>query len=101
MNRRDFVRLGWATVIAAGAGKLRPAFAESLALRQVPAATASADGDIGTEGHRARGGFHPANRTHDGRAGPSGCNQHDRLQQQGSRSLSCGCARASASPSRL
>ncbi|MGA8145089.1 MAG: hypothetical protein WB987_14475 [Candidatus Acidiferrales bacterium] len=28
MNRRDFVRLGWATVIAAGAGKLRPAFAQ-------------------------------------------------------------------------
>src|SRR5580658_2842942 len=38
MNRRDFVRLGWATVIGAGAGKLRPAFAESLALRHVPAA---------------------------------------------------------------
>ena len=37
MNRRDFVRLGWATVIGAGTGKLRPAFAESLALRQVPA----------------------------------------------------------------
>jgi FtsP/CotA-like multicopper oxidase with cupredoxin domain len=36
MNRRDFVRLGWATVIGAGAGKLRPAFAESLALRHVP-----------------------------------------------------------------
>ncbi len=28
MNRRDLVRLGWATVIGAGAGKLRPAFAE-------------------------------------------------------------------------
>ena len=27
MNRRDFVRLGWATVIGAAAGKLRPAFA--------------------------------------------------------------------------
>ncbi len=38
MNRRDFVRLGWATVIAAGAGKLRPAFAQPLALRQVPGA---------------------------------------------------------------
>jgi Multicopper oxidase len=38
MNRRDFVRLGWATVIGAGAGKLRPAFAQSLALRQVPGA---------------------------------------------------------------
>ncbi len=37
MNRRDFVRLGWATVIGAGAGKLRPAFAESLALRLVAA----------------------------------------------------------------
>src|SRR6201996_493618 len=36
MNRRDFARLGWATVIAAGTGKLRPSFAESLALRQVP-----------------------------------------------------------------
>src|SRR5580658_4119117 len=36
MNRRDFVRLGWATVIGAGAGKLRPAFAESQALRHVP-----------------------------------------------------------------
>jgi hypothetical protein len=34
MKRRDFVRLGWATVIGA-AGKLRPAFAESLALRHV------------------------------------------------------------------
>ena len=30
MNRRDFVWLGCATVIGAGAGKLRPAFAESL-----------------------------------------------------------------------
>ncbi len=29
MNRRDFVRLGGATVIGAGAGKLRPAFAQS------------------------------------------------------------------------
>ena len=36
MNRRDFVGLGWATVIATGAGKLRPAFAQSLALRQAP-----------------------------------------------------------------
>ena len=26
MKRRDFVRLGWATMIAAGADKLRPAF---------------------------------------------------------------------------
>ena len=32
MNRRDLMRLGWATVIATGAGKLRPAFARSLAL---------------------------------------------------------------------
>src|SRR5580658_4052549 len=37
MNRRDFVRLGWATVIGTGAGKLPSAFAESLALRHVPA----------------------------------------------------------------
>ena len=29
MNRRDFGRLGWATVIGAGAGKLRPALAQS------------------------------------------------------------------------
>src|ERR1700691_3076655 len=36
MNRRDFARLGWATVIGAGAAKLRPAFAESPALRHVP-----------------------------------------------------------------
>ncbi len=28
MNRRDFARLGWATVIGAGAGKLRPALAQ-------------------------------------------------------------------------
>jgi FtsP/CotA-like multicopper oxidase with cupredoxin domain len=35
MNRRDFVRLGWATVIATGAGKLRPAFAQSPAHPQV------------------------------------------------------------------
>jgi FtsP/CotA-like multicopper oxidase with cupredoxin domain len=35
MNRRDFARLGWATVIATGAGKLRPAFAQSPAQRQV------------------------------------------------------------------
>ena len=36
MNRRDFVRLGWATAIATGAGKLRAAFAESLALGRGP-----------------------------------------------------------------
>jgi FtsP/CotA-like multicopper oxidase with cupredoxin domain len=36
MNRRDFVRLASATVIATGAGKLRPAFAQGLALRQSP-----------------------------------------------------------------
>jgi hypothetical protein len=48
-----------------------------------------------------RGGFHPADRTHDGRAGPAGCAQHHRLQQQGPRSPCCGCERASASPSRL
>ena len=34
MNRRDFVRFGWATVIATGADLLRPAFAQALALRQ-------------------------------------------------------------------
>jgi FtsP/CotA-like multicopper oxidase with cupredoxin domain len=36
VNRRDLVRLGWATVIGARTGKLRPAFAQSLALPQVP-----------------------------------------------------------------
>jgi FtsP/CotA-like multicopper oxidase with cupredoxin domain len=36
MNRRDFVRLGCATVIATGADKLHPAFAQSTALPQVP-----------------------------------------------------------------
>jgi FtsP/CotA-like multicopper oxidase with cupredoxin domain len=35
MKRRDFVRLGWATMIAARASKLRPAFGESLGLPQV------------------------------------------------------------------
>ena len=37
MNRRDFVRLGCATVIGTGAGKLQPAFAQSLATRLIPA----------------------------------------------------------------
>ncbi|MGB6780701.1 MAG: multicopper oxidase domain-containing protein [Terracidiphilus sp.] len=37
MKRRDFVRLGWGTIIAAGAGNLMPAFAESPGLQQVPA----------------------------------------------------------------
>jgi len=32
MNRREFVRLGWATVVGVGAGKLRPAMAEPRAL---------------------------------------------------------------------
>jgi FtsP/CotA-like multicopper oxidase with cupredoxin domain len=35
MKRRDFVRLGWASIIAAGAGKLRPAFCEPRGLQQV------------------------------------------------------------------
>ena len=65
MNRRDFARLGWATVIGAGAGKLRPAFAQSLALRQVPGPPPHPKMALGTEGHRARGGFHPADRTDD------------------------------------
>ena len=53
MNRRDFVRLGWATVIAAGAGKLRPAFAQPLALRQVPGSLPHPTmATLGTEGHR-------------------------------------------------
>ncbi len=36
MNRRDFTRLGWTTVIGAGAGQLWPAVAQSPALPQVP-----------------------------------------------------------------
>ena len=38
MNRRDFARLGCATVIGAATGKLRPAFAQSVALGHVPVA---------------------------------------------------------------
>ncbi|HEY5256592.1 MAG TPA: multicopper oxidase domain-containing protein, partial [Acidobacteriaceae bacterium] len=36
MRRRDFVRLGWATVVAAGAGKVQPAFGKSLGLQHIP-----------------------------------------------------------------
>ena len=39
MKRRDFVRLGWATMIATGAGKLRPAFGKSPGLQQMPGMT--------------------------------------------------------------
>ncbi|MGB6828518.1 MAG: multicopper oxidase domain-containing protein [Terracidiphilus sp.] len=39
MKRRDFVRLGWATMIATGAGKLRPAFGESPGLQHDPGPT--------------------------------------------------------------
>ena len=35
MKRRDFVRLGWATVIGVGTGELHPAIAESLGLRHL------------------------------------------------------------------
>src|SRR3984885_8756531 len=38
MSRRDFVRLGLATLIATGAGRLRPAFARTLATGQGPGA---------------------------------------------------------------
>jgi FtsP/CotA-like multicopper oxidase with cupredoxin domain len=34
VKRRDFVRLGWATMIATGAGNLRPVFGKSLGLPQ-------------------------------------------------------------------
>lgn len=34
MNRREFGRLGWVTLIAAGAGELRPAFAQAMAPRR-------------------------------------------------------------------
>jgi FtsP/CotA-like multicopper oxidase with cupredoxin domain len=37
MNRRDFVRLGWATVIGAGVHRLGPAFAQAAALQPAPA----------------------------------------------------------------
>ena len=36
MKRRDFVRLGWATMIATGAGKLPPMFGEPLGRQPVP-----------------------------------------------------------------
>lgn len=36
MNRRDFVRLGCAAVIASGAAAMWPVFAQSRALGQVP-----------------------------------------------------------------
>jgi FtsP/CotA-like multicopper oxidase with cupredoxin domain len=37
MNRRDFVQLGWAALVATGAGSSRPASAQSLALGCIPA----------------------------------------------------------------
>src|SRR6202451_368876 len=40
MSRRDFVRLGLATLIETGAGKLRPAFARTLATGQGPGSLA-------------------------------------------------------------
>jgi FtsP/CotA-like multicopper oxidase with cupredoxin domain len=39
MKRRDFVRLGWATMIASGAGKLPLAFGELPGPRQIPGPT--------------------------------------------------------------
>jgi FtsP/CotA-like multicopper oxidase with cupredoxin domain len=39
VNRRDFVRFGWATVIAAGARGLPSGFAQPVALRQDPGAS--------------------------------------------------------------
>ncbi len=36
MRRRDFVRLGWATLIATGAGNLLPALGESQGIRKLP-----------------------------------------------------------------
>ncbi|MGD0914233.1 MAG: multicopper oxidase domain-containing protein [Terracidiphilus sp.] len=39
MKRRDFVRLGWASIIATGAGKLPPAFGESPGLLHDPGLT--------------------------------------------------------------
>ena len=94
------MRLGWATVIATGAGK---AAARVRTAGRAPAgsgAAASDDGDFGTEGHRARCGFQLADRTDDGRAGTSGCAQHDRLQQPGPRSLAAGAGGAARRPPR-
>ena len=99
MNRRDLVRLGWATVIATEAGKLRPAFAQSLALRQVP----------GPPPHPMLPTLEPkvTGRVADFtlriapmmvELAPQVVHQHHRLQQQGPRSPCCGCERASASP---
>ena len=85
MNRRDFVRLGCATVIGAGAGKLRPAFAESLAPGQVPAPLQPPM--MATSERKARDAIKGAAdftlriAPMIGRAGPAGCDQHDRLQQ--------------------
>ena len=42
MKRRDFLRLGWATMIATGAGKLRPAFGEAPGLQRGPGPAQSA-----------------------------------------------------------
>ncbi len=39
MKRRDFVRLGSATILASGAGKLRPAFGMPLGVAQAPGPT--------------------------------------------------------------
>ena len=36
MKRRGFVRLGWATMITTGSGKLRPAFAQAAVFQQIP-----------------------------------------------------------------
>ena len=36
MKRRDFVRLGWATMFATGAAKLRPAFGKPTGFEQMP-----------------------------------------------------------------
>ena len=53
MKRRDFVRLGWGTMIATGAGKLRPAFGRSPGLYQAPGPPQHLMGPLGpkaTEG---------------------------------------------------
>src|ERR1700683_5333508 len=56
MNRRDFGRFGWAAVIGAVAGKLRPALAQSLALGQVPSQPQHPMGAMGaTSGPKASG----------------------------------------------
>ncbi len=53
MKRRDFVRLGWATMIATGAGKLRPAFGKPLGFEQMPGMPQHPMAPMEQKGHAA------------------------------------------------